>query len=199
MLTLFDDLQVFDDGKKRIIHFDIPDADLTLRQQFFDKEKSDNFYEILLHTIPWQQNQRKMYDKVVDDPRLTAWYGKKAFNQWTDELLEIKEEVEIVSGSRFNNVLLNYYRDGNDSVSWHSDKKPEGGTNTPIASVSFGETRAFQIRHKFNKDLKPMSIPLTHGSFLLMAVLCKIIGNIILPKPKRKSLLELILLLESPD
>ncbi|UAY53063.1 alpha-ketoglutarate-dependent dioxygenase AlkB family protein [Ferruginibacter albus] len=168
MLTLFDDLQVFDDGKKRIIHFDIPDADLTLRQQFFDKERSDNYYETLLHNTPWQQNQRKMYDKVVDDPRLTAWYGK-VFNQWTDELLEIKEEVEIVSGSRFNSVLLNYYRDGNDSVSWHSDKKPEGGTNTPIASVSFGETRAFQIRHKFNKDLKPMSIPLTHGSFLLMA------------------------------
>ncbi|UAY53205.1 alpha-ketoglutarate-dependent dioxygenase AlkB family protein [Ferruginibacter albus] len=168
MLTLFDDFQVFDDGKKRNVHFDIPDAELTLRQQFFNKAESDNYYDVLLNNTKWSQNKRVMYDKIVNDPRLTAWFGKKGFG-WTVELLAIKDKVEVACGFRFDSVLLNYYRDGNDSVSWHSDKKSKSGVNHPIASVSFGETRPFWIRHKYKKDLKPMSIPLTHGSFLLMA------------------------------
>ncbi|MFM5982088.1 MAG: alpha-ketoglutarate-dependent dioxygenase AlkB, partial [Sphaerospermopsis kisseleviana] len=54
----------------------------------------------------------------------------------------------------FNSVLLNLYRDGKDSVSWHSDDEPELGKNPIIASVSFGATRRFSLRHKHSKNHK---------------------------------------------
>jgi len=108
-----------------------------------------------------------MYDKMVLDPRLTAWYGKASTNEWTPTLLLIKSTVEAECGITFNSVLLNYYRDGNDSVAWHSDTLPSSGKHHPIASVTFGETRLFKVRHKNNKTIQ-LSIPLTHGSFLLM-------------------------------
>ncbi|MBU2060484.1 MAG: alpha-ketoglutarate-dependent dioxygenase AlkB, partial [Bacteroidetes bacterium] len=69
----------------------------------------------------------------------------------------------------FNAVLLNLYRDGNDSVAWHSDKENNTGKNPTIASITFGETRIFKLRHKFNKELAVIEIPLHHGSFLLMS------------------------------
>ena len=67
----------------------------------------------------------------------------------------------------FNSVLLNRYRTGKDSVSWYADDEPEFGERSIIASVSFGGTRLFQLRHKTQKDLKA-SIELAHGSLLIM-------------------------------
>ncbi len=87
---------------------------------------------------------------------------------WTTELLFIKEKVEQEAGVEFTSVLLNLYRDGKDSMGWHRDNEKELGSNPVIASVSFGETRPFQLRHKFNKELQKISIPLKHGSLLLM-------------------------------
>ena len=66
-------------------------------------------------------------------------------------------------------MLLNLYRNGQDSVAWHSDKTEKSGSNPIIASVTFGETRMFRLRHKFRKDVPQVEIPLHHGSFLLMA------------------------------
>ena len=168
MLGLFDEKLLFDEGKKKVIHFDIPDAELVLREQFFEKDESDKWYSLLLEQSPWRQRERKMYDKMVLDPRLTAWYGPGSENQWTPDLLSIKKRVEACCGIQFDSVLLNLYRDGKDSVSWHSDNEPVSG-HQPIASVSFGQTRAFHLRHKFDKAIKPFSIPLTHGSFLMMS------------------------------
>jgi len=111
-------------------------------------------------------------------------------NSWTPELLLIKNKVEALindaqpailptcklptpdcqlktAGVRFNSVLLNYYRDGNDSVAWHSDKEDVLGKNPVIASVSFGQVRSFDIRNKHNHTEK-YSVRLEHGSFLLM-------------------------------
>ncbi|HTF28484.1 MAG TPA: alpha-ketoglutarate-dependent dioxygenase AlkB, partial [Flavitalea sp.] len=167
MLSLFDETALFNTGKKRFTSFDIPDARLQLWEQFFEKDESDHYYEVLLHNSPWQQRERKMYDKIIPDPRLTAWYGPGGL-PFTAELLTIKSKVEAQCDISFDSVLLNLYRDGRDSVSWHSDTSPADGIHKPIASVSFGETRPFQVKHKTRKDLKMMEIPLTHGSFLLM-------------------------------
>ncbi|MBN8618629.1 MAG: alpha-ketoglutarate-dependent dioxygenase AlkB, partial [Anaerolineae bacterium] len=73
-----------------------------------------------------------------------------------------------VSSAPFNSVLLNLYRDGNDSVGWHSDDEPELGTNPVIASLTLGAARAFQFRHRTNRDLR-VNLELTHGSLLIMA------------------------------
>jgi len=82
-------------------------------------------------------------------------------------LLSLKEKVEQAAGKCFNSVLLNYYRDGNDSVAWHSDKESVLGKNPVIASVSFGQVRSFDIRNKTDHK-EHYSIKLEHGSFLLM-------------------------------
>jgi alkylated DNA repair dioxygenase AlkB len=87
---------------------------------------------------------------------------------WTDTLLQIKERVEHASSYRFNSVLLNFYRDGQDSMGWHRDNEKELGENPVIASVSFGAERKFQFRHY--KDQKTIiSLVLNHGSLLLMS------------------------------
>lgn len=140
---------------------------------FFNKEESDAYFRILSCTTPWEQKEVKMYDKMVIRPRLSAWYGKGKEEaetpalDWTPELLAIKSRVEANTGVQFTSVLLNYYRDGNDSVAWHSDKDTVPGMKTQIASVSFGQVRSFDFRHKENHRLKH-SLDLGHGSLLLM-------------------------------
>ncbi len=113
-----------------------------------------------------------MWGKEVLTPRLTAWFGKREHHihvahPWTKELLNIKEMVEPPCGTTFNSVLLNYYRDGNDSVAWHADDEPELGTNPVIASVNLGQARRFDVRHK-NNHAEKYSVDLAHGSLLIM-------------------------------
>jgi alkylated DNA repair dioxygenase AlkB len=167
-MNLFEDTALFDEGKMRYTQFELPDTELQLWEQFFAKNEADELYKILLATTPWEQRERKMYDQVIPDPRLTAYYGGAKGHAWTPTLLDIKAKVESACGISFDRVLLNYYRDGNDSVAWHSDTLPADGKHHPIASVTFGETRIFKVRHKHRKDIKQLAIPLTHGSFLLM-------------------------------
>lgn len=167
-MTLFGDTALFDEGRKRFIDFHLPDTELKLWEHFFQKTESDRFFKILQASTPWKQRIRKMYDKVIPDPRLTAYYGGANGHQWTPDLLEIRSKVESACSVVFDRVLLNYYRDGNDSVSWHSDNLPADNKHHPIASVTFGETRVFKVRHKSRKDVEQLEIPLKHGSLLLM-------------------------------
>ena len=185
-MTLFDDTLLFDEGKKRYTSFELPDAELKLWEQFFQKDESDNYYKILLKESPWKQRTRKMYDRMIPDPRLAAWYGSESSDACPSTLLEIKERVEHECRIVFNSVLLNYYRDGNDSVAWHSDTLPSSGKHQPIASVTFGETRLFKVRHKTNKAFSQLSIPLTHGSLLLMGETMQYCYEHHVPKTSRK-------------
>jgi alkylated DNA repair dioxygenase AlkB len=168
MIGLFDDTELLNTGRKRFVDYKLPKADLKLWEHFFAREESDHYYKVFLEATPWAQHRRKMYDKIVADPRLTAWYSYTNGNEWTAELLAIKNKVECACGIQFSGVLLNYYRDGNDSVAWHSDTLPASGKHHAIASVTFGETRIFKVRSRNDKSFKPVEIPLTHGSFLLM-------------------------------
>ena len=186
MMTLFNDTVLFDEGKKRYTNFELPDAELKLWEHFFEKQESDEYYKILLNESPWKERTRKMYDKTVLDPRLTAWYSNETIKEWPAVLLNIKAQVERECKIVFNSVLLNYYRDGNDSVAWHSDTLPSSGKHHAIASVTFGETRLFKVRHKTNKDVPQLSIPLKHGSFLLMGETMQYHYEHHVPKTSRK-------------
>tara|TARA_A100001037_G_scaffold290073_1_gene302489 strand:+ start:1305 stop:1964 length:660 start_codon:yes stop_codon:yes gene_type:complete len=155
----------------------MPDADIIHFPRLFSVLEADLLLEQLRKEVRWQQEKVKIYGQVHKLPRLTAWYGDEGITYtysgitvdplyWIDPLLEIKARVEDISGCSFNSVLLNRYRDGSDSVSWHSDDEQELGPCPPIGSVSFGETRSFQMKHKVcNKKQK---IILRHGSYLLM-------------------------------
>lgn len=157
--------------------FEISNGSYYYKDDFFIKKHADALYERLLNGIEWKQESMNMYGKELKFPRLTAWYGDSdkpySFsgitlnpNPWNKELSWIKEQIEPESGVEFNSVLLNLYRDGNDSISWHTDAEKELGKNPVIASVNFGDTRTFQLKHM--KTNEKISIELTHGSLLVM-------------------------------
>ena len=144
---------------------------------FFSPYESNNLLQVLRDTILWKQESMNMYGREVLFPRLTAWYGDNdkpysfsgitlSPNRWTNELLEIKSKIEEIANVNFNSVLLNRYRKCKDSISWHTDAEKELGINPVIASVNFGATRKFQLRH--NQTKEKIEIELTHGSLLVM-------------------------------
>ena len=172
MNTLFSDTELFNSGNLRIKSFDIPDAELKLWEHFFPRDKADQYYNTIMKETPWKQEEITVYDKTHLTPRMTVWYGKQrngsTIRSFTPTLLEIKEKVEAETKINFTSVLVNLYRDGKDGVGWHRDHDRELGPKPLVASVTFGETRPFEIRHKFRKDLEKIRIPLDHGSLLLM-------------------------------
>jgi alkylated DNA repair dioxygenase AlkB len=120
-----------------------------------------------------------VWGKTYPQPRLTAWYGDEdaryeysglelAPLPWTARLLAIKASVERAAGTRFNSVLLNYYRNERDSMGMHSDDEPELGAEPVIASLSLGETRTLVFRHRLDRSRTPIRIDLGDGSLLLM-------------------------------
>ena len=141
---------------------------------------------VVWKNILWQQDSIKMFGKTIPLPRLSAWYGDsdKPYTYsgitlkpktWNDGLLHIKQKIEqITNGVIFNSVLINWYRDGEDYISWHTDAEPELGRNPVIGSVNFGATREFRLRQKLTKSEeeteKPdvLKIPLKHGTLLIM-------------------------------
>ena len=156
----------------------LPTDLLQYHPNIFSSQESDTIIRNLIQETPWQQKLVKMYNKEVLTPRLTAWYAnedtydytslrRSSPNLWTPQLLAIKHRIETFTKAAFNSVLLNYYRDGNDSVAWHSDNEKALGTHPVIASVSFGQIRTFDIRSK-NNHAEKYSIRLESGSLLLM-------------------------------
>ena len=161
-------------GDREPLSTDIYDFLPTL----FPPEESNRYLKALIAEVPWEQTSIMMYGKEVRTPRLTAWFGDPETDYsisgapvrplpWREDLLAIKRRVEEASGKQFNGVLLNYYRDGNDSVSWHSDGDGIPGRNLIVASVSFGQERVFDVRNKMDHKRK-FSLLLTNGSYLLM-------------------------------
>ena len=155
----------------------IENGEYIFYPNFFPKSESDILLKGLRNNIVWKQESMNMYGKKINFPRLTAWYGNndKSYSfsgiilqqlPWTSEILLIKNKIELISKTVFNSVLLNLYRDGNDSISWHTDAEKELGINPIIASVNFGATRKFQLRHIKTKE--KLEIELTHGSLLIM-------------------------------
>ncbi|MET0625773.1 MAG: alpha-ketoglutarate-dependent dioxygenase AlkB [Pyrinomonadaceae bacterium] len=157
----------------------MPDAEVDFYPNFFEEQESDELFRQLSQEVKWQQDKIKHYGKEIDLPRLTAWYGDagKSYTYshiamksepWTPVLLYIKSRIEEVVEVSFNSVLLNLYRGGKDSVSWHQDNERELGENPVISSVSFGGVRRFQLRHKLKKDVSKVDLNLTPGSLLVM-------------------------------
>lgn len=156
---------------------DLPDADLTYLPGFFGSD-ADRLLAEVQATTAWRQDTFRIYGKEMPIPRLNAWYGEPGcvytYSKieldplpWTGPLVEIKERIEPTAGGEFNSVLVNLYRDGADSVAWHSDDEPELGTRPVIASVSLGASRSFHLRHKELPDVRHR-MRLEHGSLLVM-------------------------------
>lgn len=158
---------------------DMPDADVSILHGLEMPLPYESMLRKLIEDVKWRQESVRIYGKVMPQPRLIAWYGDpgKKYDYsgisltplpWSDLLRDIKRRVEDCTEERFNSVFLNLYRDHNDSMGFHSDDERELGPEPSIASVTFGATRTFVMKHKKNSDLPSMKIPLEAGSVLLM-------------------------------
>ena len=161
-----------DDNLTRLLN-----GEYILVKDFIPQKEADAILQSLIKHINWRQENIRMFGKNIAIPRLTAWYGDQNMNYnysginndpnpWTSELQGLKAKVEQATNATFNSVLLNQYRNGNDSVSWHADNEPELGLNPIIASVNLGATRVFKLRHNITKEV--IKLELTHGSLLVM-------------------------------
>lgn len=156
---------------------ELPDADLLLWRQLDLGGSCDSLLQELIDTTDWRHEEITVYGKLYLQPRLSAWHGDLSYSYsgirlepepWTPTLLDIKARAEALTGKQFNSVLLNYYRDHNDSMGMHSDDERELGQQPAIASLSLGEERTFLLKHKTRKDLKTVKLVLPSGSLLLM-------------------------------
>jgi alkylated DNA repair dioxygenase AlkB len=159
------------------IHLNMPDADLKYHPHFISPEETVSIMHSLLGSIDWRQEQITVYGKTFDVPRLQAWYGDEQAGYqysnltmrplpWDPILLELKEKCESASCSRFNSVLANFYRHGQDGMGRHADNEPELGEQPVIASLSFGEERNLDFYH--NQSKIKVRVPLANGSLLVM-------------------------------
>lgn len=155
----------------------MPDADVVYYPAVFSPTEADALFLALRDQVEWQQEEITFYGKVHDLPRLTAWYGdagkKYTYSgisvhslPWIEPLAQMKQRIERISDVNFNSVLLNLYRTGQDSVSWHADDEPELGNNPVIGSISLGEERPFHMKHKHLDEKR--KIILENGSYLAM-------------------------------
>ncbi len=142
--------------------------------RFLACEEATELFDRLRTEVPWERRVSRVYGRDISVPRSEVWVADRPYtysgrtyqpHPWTPALLEVKKDVERLASSAFNSVLLNLYQNGNDSVGWHADDEPEMSHDHPIASVSLGATRSFQLR----KGKGPVqTIELAHGSLLLM-------------------------------
>lgn len=153
---------------------------LDFDPNFLPGQEADQLMAFLSSNVSWEQKFYKYGGKQVAQPRLTAWYAdtpKLAYSYsgltqvvqpWIPELSDLKKKVEAATGVPYNSVLLNFYRDGKDSVGLHADDERELGRNPNIASVSLGATRDFILVRNGAPEIT-LNYQLSHGSLLVMS------------------------------
>ncbi len=156
----------------------ISNGHLTFLEGFYNAQEANELYSQLVESLEWKQGTIRLFGKEYSTPRLEAFYTENNLNYsysgqrlekhaFTPLLLKIKEKIEKETGYSFNSVLVNYYRDGKDSNGWHADNEKELGKNPIIASLSFGSSRRFDLKHTTKAE--KLSIQLNAGSLLVMS------------------------------
>jgi alkylated DNA repair dioxygenase AlkB len=157
---------------------DLAGAALAFDDGWMATSEADALFAGLRHAIPWEVHRIRLFGRDVDSPRLSCWIGDPGTgytysgahfdpNPWPIALRAIRARLAGELCIDFNSVLANLYRDGHDSMGWHSDDEPELGTQPVIASLSLGATRRFVLKHRSDPPRK-FALELPHGSLLLM-------------------------------
>jgi alkylated DNA repair dioxygenase AlkB len=145
--------------------------------KLFNHIQANNYFEKLLNTIEWRNDEAIIFGKKIITKRKVAWYGDEPFEYtysnitkyalpWTNELLELKAAIEKETGETFNSCLLNLYHDGEEGMAWHSDGEKDLKKNGAIGSLTFGAERKFAFKHKHTGQ--KVELILEHGSLLVM-------------------------------
>lgn len=156
----------------------VPNAQLRYFEHFFSIEEAQHLFGKLYSETPWQQDPITVFGKTYPQPRLTALYANTTSTYTysgitmyphpiTPLLLKIQNRVQEVCNTSFTSVLLNLYRNGQDSNGWHADNEKELGKDPVIASISFGATRSFHLKHRKLTDAR-IKMTLPTGSLLIM-------------------------------
>jgi len=142
---------------------------------------ADDLFARLVRDVPWRAERRQMYDRVVDVPRLTRFYGEH--DTWPDPTLAEGRDVLSAHyaaelGEPFTSAGLCYYRDGQDSVAWHGDtggRRGRGGCeDTIVAILSLGEARRLSLRPRAGlAEGSSMSFQAGHGDLIVMGGSCQ--------------------------
>lgn len=158
--------------------------------------ESNSYFDNLLNTIEWENDQSIIFGKLIVTKRKVAWYGDTDFEYsysntlkralpWTRDLIDLKAIVEEKTNEKFNSCLLNLYHDGNEGMGWHSDAEKELKKNGAIGSLSFGAERKFIFKHKQTNER--ISVILENGSLLVMKDTTQLNWQHRLPPTKRIS------------
>jgi alkylated DNA repair dioxygenase AlkB len=164
--------------KPTVIDLQLTDATVIYVSDFLSEASADEYFQTFLEETPWKQDDITIFGKTWPQPRLTALYGttdkKYSYSgitmqplPYTPTLLRLKSQLEEFCQTLFNTVLLNLYRDGNDSNGWHSDDEKELGPEPFIASLSLGAERKFHLKHR-SKPFARQDLVLEHASLLIM-------------------------------
>ncbi|WCL49622.1 alpha-ketoglutarate-dependent dioxygenase AlkB family protein [Leptospira sp. GIMC2001] len=162
--------------------------------KIFTNEESKKYLYDLTDNMDWKHDELIIFGKKIITKRKVAWYGSAPFsytyshttkfaNPWTEPLILIKSKIEKQLNRKFNSCLLNFYHDGNEGMSWHSDDETSLEQFGCIASVSFGAERRFDFRNIHNKN--KISIVLENGSLMTMEGECQKNWQHSLPKSKK--------------
>lgn len=147
-----------------------------LDEDFIPVETAASYFRQLYEEIPWQQDQIQLFGRSISIPRLQAFMGEAGLDyrysglslsaiDWHPAVAEIRDRLLHKTEVQFNAVLLNLYRDGQDSMGWHRDDEPELGSNPVIASISLGAQRRFLMR---TRDRERYELQLNSGALLWM-------------------------------
>lgn len=153
------------------------DGNVNYYGKLLSFQQAHHYFEALLNTIEWKNDEAIIFGKRIVTKRKVAWYGDKPFDYtysnttksalpWTKELVELKALIEEKTGETFNSCLLNLYHNGDEGMAWHSDAEKDLKKNGAIGSLSFGAERKFAFKHKETKET--VSMILEHGSLLVM-------------------------------
>ncbi|MFT5276669.1 MAG: alkylated DNA repair dioxygenase AlkB [Granulosicoccus sp.] len=156
----------------------LADAKVQYLANWLDNKTATTLFDMFVNELDWSEGEIKLFGKMLKIPRLQAWYGDPDAHYqysgtamtplpWNKDLLILKQKCERLSGTIFNSVLANLYRDGVDSMGMHSDDEPELGQQPTITSVSLGATRNFDFKNKVTGE--KFRLPLEHGSILIMS------------------------------
>lgn len=140
---------------------------------------ADELFNLLRRDIVWEQHSIRIEDRIIPQPRLSSWYGDVVHtystlahvltpHAFTPLLERVRQRVQTICGSKFNSMLANLYRSGDDAIGWHSDNEPELGPEPLIASISLGAERRFDLRRRDDHS-KTVRLVLEHGSLLVMS------------------------------
>lgn len=132
---------------------------------------ADQLCAALIETVAWRQHRRRMYDRVLDDPRLSRWYRPDE-SPPHPVLAVARDELTRRYRRPFGGPGLNHYRDGRDSVAFHRDRELRALDEAMVAVLTLGARRPFLVRRRGggrSVDLAPAS-----GDLLVMGGRCQL-------------------------